>query len=178
MNDLLYTQRLHGRLRWFHFNSGERKLPSENLTAAEQFCKVKKGALLPCSLSKQVRFSPAAHGRAKISSRATQKSCCGRCLGIPPAPSAAGYEADQKPRFFYVLFLFLNLIEKLHFALIPITYLLRDRASCRWGKSGAPWSPFPQLKTRRSPARFYRTAACSDKGRGRWPLKISARSRR
>lgn len=47
MNDLLYTQRLHGRLRWFHFNSGERKLPSENLTAAEQFCKVKKGALRP-----------------------------------------------------------------------------------------------------------------------------------
>ncbi len=53
MNDLLYTQRLHGRLRWFHFNSGERKLPSENLTAAEQFCKVKKGALHPYSLSKK-----------------------------------------------------------------------------------------------------------------------------
>ncbi len=65
MNDLLYTQRLHDRLRWFHFNSGERKLPSENLTAAEQFCKVKKGALLPCSLSKQVRFSPAVRGRGK-----------------------------------------------------------------------------------------------------------------
>lgn len=104
MNDLLYTQRLHGRLRWFHFNSGERKLPSENLTAAEQFCKVKKSALLPCSLSKKVRFSPAVRGRGKNLLTSHAKSCCGRCLGIPPAPSAAGYEADQKPRFFMYFF--------------------------------------------------------------------------
>lgn len=90
MNDLLYTQRLHGRLRWFHFNSGERKLPSENLTAAEQFCKVKKGALRPWK--KQLQ--------------------------------AKDYDS--------------------HFALISITYLLRDRAACRWEKSGALWSPFPQ----------------------------------
>ena len=178
MNDLLYTQRLHGRLRWFHFNSGERKLPSENLTAAEQFCKVKKSALLPCSLSKQVRFSPAVRGRDKNLLTSHAEKLLWALPRHPASAQRSRLQSRSETTLFYVLFLFLNLIEKLHFALIPITYLLRDRASCRWGKSGAPWSPFPQSKTGRSPARFYRTAACSDKGRGRWLLKISARSRR
>ncbi len=42
--------------------------------------------------------------RAKIPSRATQNSCCGRCLGLPTAPSGAGCENGQKPCFFVRFF--------------------------------------------------------------------------
>ena len=42
--------------------------------------------------------------RAKIPSRAAPNRYCGCCLGLPSAPSAAGYEADQKLCFFVHFF--------------------------------------------------------------------------
>ena len=48
----------------------------------------------------KVRFCPT--GNNSLTSHAVR--FCGRCLGLPSAPSAAGYEADQKLCFFVHFF--------------------------------------------------------------------------
>jgi hypothetical protein len=58
-------------------------------------------------------FAPAVRGRSKNPLTSHAESCCGRCLGLPTAPSGAGSKSDQKPCSFMRFFLLLDFIDKL-----------------------------------------------------------------
>ena len=83
--------------------------------------------------------------RAKIPSRATQKSCCGCCLGLSIAPSGAGCENGQKPCFF-VRFFLLDFIDKLagdsQTMRIPFHSICRRPQNIRAISSGLSRAPF------------------------------------